>query len=69
MATYLEQDRKADIDWADPAQRTAQLQVLCQDAELALHLASEAKDNADAQASGWLEPKAPMADQDPGRRS
>ena len=54
MATYLEQDRKARLEWADPAQRSAQLQVLCQDAELALDLAAEANDDADVRAIGWL---------------
>ena len=54
VATYLQQDRKAGIDWADPAQRAAQLQVLYQDAELALDLVAEAGDDAEARATGWL---------------
>ncbi len=28
LATYLDQDQKAEIDWSDPQQRAAQLQVL-----------------------------------------
>jgi hypothetical protein len=54
VATYLQQDRKASIDWADPAQRAAQLQVLYQDAELALDLVAEAGDDAEARVTGWL---------------
>lgn len=54
VATYLEQDRKAKIDWADPVQRAAQLQVLFQDAEAALDLAIEHSDDAEVRAIGWL---------------
>ena len=36
IATYVDQDRKAKLDWTDPQQRTAQLKVLFQDAEAAL---------------------------------
>ena len=54
MATYVEQDRKAKIDWTDPQQRAAQLQVLFQDAEAALDLATEQMDDADVRATGWL---------------
>lgn len=54
VATYLEQDRKAKIDWADPVQRAAQLQVLFQDAEAALDLAIERSDDAEVRAIAWL---------------
>ena len=54
VATYLDQDRKAPLDWADPAQRAAQLQVLFQDAEAALDLVAEHSDDADVRATGWL---------------
>ena len=54
MATYVEQDRKAKIDWTDPQQRAAQLQVLFQDAEAVLDLASEQMDDADVRSTGWL---------------
>lgn len=54
VARYVEQDRKAQIDWADPQQRKAQLQVLFQDAEAALELASEQMDDADVRSTGWL---------------
>jgi hypothetical protein len=36
IATYLEQDGKAPIDWSDPQQRAAELKVLVQDAETVL---------------------------------
>ncbi len=54
VATYVEQDRKAQIDWTDPQQRATQLKVLFQDAEAALELASEQMDDADVRATGWL---------------
>ncbi len=54
VATYVEQDRKAKIDWTDPPQRAAQLQVLFQDAEAALELATEHMDDAEVRSTGWL---------------
>ncbi len=54
IATYVEQDRKAKIDWTDPQRRAAQLQVLFQDAEAALALATEHMDDADVRSTGWL---------------
>jgi len=54
IATYVEQDRKAKIDWTDPQQRVAQLKVLFQDAEAALDLATEHMDDADVRSTGWL---------------
>ena len=54
IATYVEQDRKAKIDWTDPQQRAAQLQVLFQDAEAALELATDQMDDADVRSTGWL---------------
>ena len=54
VATYVEQERKADIEWSDPEQRTAQLNVLCQDAEAVLELAATHSDDAEVRASGWL---------------
>lgn len=54
IATYVEQDRKAKVDWTDPQQRVAQLQVLFQDAEAALELATEQMDDADVRSTGWL---------------
>jgi transposase len=54
IATYLDTDRKANIDWADPQQRADQLKVLVQDAEAALDLALEHADDAEVRTTGWL---------------
>jgi len=54
LATYLEQDRKARIDWSNPDERAKQLKVLFQDAEAVLDLAVEHLDDADVRATGWL---------------
>ena len=54
LATYLDQDQKAEIDWSDPQQRAAQLQVLVQDADATLELAVEHADDADVRSTGWL---------------
>ena len=54
LATYLESDRKAAIDWADPAARAAQLKVLVQDAEAVLDLAVEQADDPEVRAAAWL---------------
>lgn len=51
---YVDQDRKADIDWADPQQRAAQLQVLFDDAEAVLTLAAEYIDDDEVRSLGWL---------------
>jgi len=54
VSSYLDRDRKAQIDWADPQQRAAQLKVLVQDAESALELASGCSDDPEVRATGWL---------------
>jgi hypothetical protein len=54
VATYVDQDRKADIDWTDPQQRKAHLQTLVHDVEVALELATEQMDDAEVRAIGWL---------------
>lgn len=51
---YVGQDRKADIDWADPQQRLRQLQVLVDDVETTLELAAEQSDNDEVRYLGWL---------------
>jgi transposase len=51
---YVDHDRKAGIDWANPQQRAAQLQVLVADAEVALELATHHLDNAEVRSIGWL---------------
>ena len=52
--TYLAQDQKAAIDWADPDQRSEQLQQLVADAESVLELAAADSADADVRISGWL---------------
>lgn len=54
LADYLDSDRKADIEWADPAARAAQLKVLVQDAEAVLDLALEQADDPEVRAAAWL---------------
>jgi hypothetical protein len=51
---YVDRDRKADIDWADPQQRAAQLKVLVEDAESALGLVMDQADEFEVRATGWL---------------
>lgn len=51
---YVDQDSKASIDWSDPQQRQAQLQVLVADAEAALELALEQSDDDEVRFLGWL---------------
>ena len=54
LAAYLDSDRKADIEWADPTARAAQLKVLVQDAEAVLDLALAQADDPDVRAAAWL---------------
>jgi hypothetical protein len=54
LERYVDQDRKAEIDWADPQQRAAQLQILFEDAETALDLATEQIEDDEVRYLGWL---------------
>lgn len=54
VATYVDQDRRAEIDWSDPQQRKAQLQTLVQDVETTLELATEQMDDEEVRSIGWL---------------
>jgi len=54
VATYVDRDQKADIDWSDPQQRKEHLQALVQDVEATLELAAEQMDDEDVRAIGWL---------------
>jgi hypothetical protein len=54
LERYVDQDRKADIDWADPQQRATELQVLFEDAEAVLELAAEQIDDDEVRYWGWL---------------
>jgi hypothetical protein len=54
VATYVDQDQRAEIDWSDPQQRKAHLQTLVQDVEATLALATEQMDDEEVRAIGWL---------------
>lgn len=54
LAAYLDTDRKANIDWADPAARTAQLKVLIQDAEAVLETILPQADDPEVRSAAWL---------------
>jgi len=54
IATYVEQNRKAEIDWSDPEQRVAQLKVLVQDAGTVLDMAAENSEDAELRTWAWL---------------
>ncbi len=54
VETYVDQDRKAAIDWADPEARAEQLKVLVEDVEATLDLAAEHADDPEVRAFGWL---------------
>ena len=59
---YVDQDRKADIDWSDPQQRLAQLQVLVADVDAALELAMEHSDDDEVRHLAWLLTKTLLGD-------
>jgi len=54
VATYVDQDQRAEIDWSDPQQRKEHLQTLVQDVEATLALATEQMDDEEVRAIGWL---------------
>jgi len=54
VETYVDQDRKAEIDWTDPQARAGHLKVLVDDTEAALELAAEQADDTEVQTIGWL---------------
>lgn len=54
LAAYLDADRKADLDWHDPAARAAQLKVLAADAQATLEVALAHSADPDVRAAGWL---------------
>jgi hypothetical protein len=54
LARYLEQDRKAPIDWADPQARREELGRLVADADAAPEVAAGYADDAEVRAAGWL---------------
>ena len=55
LERYVDRDCKANIDWADPQQRAAELQVLFEDAEAVLELVTcEAQTDDEVRYLGWL---------------
>jgi hypothetical protein len=54
LVSYLDKDRKADIDWTDPKRRAAQLKILVQDADAALDLAAAQADDPEVRSAGWM---------------
>jgi hypothetical protein len=54
VATYVDQDQRAEIDWSDPQQRQEHLQTLVQDVQATLALATEQMDDEEVRAIGWL---------------
>jgi transposase len=54
LGAYLDSDRKAQIDWADPAARAAQLKTLVRDAEAVLELVAEQADDPEVRSAAWV---------------
>jgi hypothetical protein len=54
LKTYVDQDRKAEIDWSDVPARNAQLKTLVDDSEAALELALEQMDDPEVRSLGWM---------------
>lgn len=54
VETYLDQDRKAEIEWSDPAARAEHLKALVKDVEAVLDMAAEHADDPDVRAFAWL---------------
>lgn len=54
IETYVDQDRKASIDWSDPKARAEHLKDLVADVRAALALAAEHPDDPDVATTGWL---------------
>ncbi len=54
LATYVDQDRKAEIDWSDPAKRNEQLKTLVTDSEATLGLALLQIEDPEVRSLGWM---------------
>jgi len=54
ISSYVDQDRRAEADWSDPAVRQAQLKILVTDSEAALNLALAQTDDAEVRRLGWM---------------
>ena len=53
LSAYIDQDRKAQIDWSNPATRNAQLKVLVDDSEAVLELALQQIEDPEIRSLGW----------------
>ena len=54
VEAYLDQNRKAELDWANAQARANQLKVLVADAEAALELAVAQADDPEVRSTSWL---------------
>jgi hypothetical protein len=54
ISSYVDQDRRAEADWSDPAVRQAQLKILVEDSEAALELALAQADDPEVRSLGWM---------------
>jgi transposase len=54
LGKYVDQDRRAEIDWEDPQQRQAELKILVADAEAVLDLAEQQADDEEVCSLGWM---------------
>jgi hypothetical protein len=54
ISSYVDQDRRTEADWSDPAVRQAQLKILVEDSEAALELALSQGDDPDVRSLGWM---------------
>ena len=54
LKTYVDEDRKAEIDWSDPTARNTQLKTLVTDCETVLDLAAEDIADPEVRNLGWM---------------
>jgi hypothetical protein len=54
ISTYVDQDRRAEADWSDPAARQEQLKILVADSEAALELALTQTEDPEVRSLGWM---------------
>jgi transposase len=54
LATYVDQDHRAEIDWSDPVKRNEQLTTLVRDSEATLELALKQIDDPEIRSLGWM---------------
>jgi len=54
LKTYVDQDRKAEIDWGDVTARNAQLKTLVDDSQAALELALKQVEDPEVRSLGWM---------------